>query len=417
MTASEKVNGFRGYQAAPADPASIPSWLPIPSRGTTIAILGYNSRDEEAQAHDETGDLLSDPHMDRIFDAAAKHFMVALKQDKLRITYSSESITEAVLDTGEIHTRLEANRGRERANRRRHGSGAKAWAAWECLAEGESLPCSGGFLWYQLTPGKNHMVTVFRNGMWITDDAPRLRGSSFRGIKAFTAVLNAHGDLAAAIKDCETDSHLEIKVQQAPGDSGKKTKQGLQEVQDILKKAVGELQADEWIPNVLRIFNSHDNFTKIESAPPRHRPATPDIPQTPLPWPDSEAGPAPGPEPGPEPYPRPVKPQAWRPGGVEGVRRSFVPVGRGQAVVAWDFTADVRRPANVGVAIVVGSGSQPSDRRPEPDRALLIRLIGEDGDGWVEELKAPASEGSVRVEVRDAPSDWEAVTAVVSRRA
>ena len=85
--------------------------------------------------------------------------------------------------------------------------------------------------------------------------------------------------------------------------------------------------------------------------------------------------------------------------------------------MAWDFTADVRRPANVGVAIVVGSGSQPSDRRPEPDRALLIRLIGEDGDGWVEELKAPASEGSVRVEVRDAPSDWEAVTAVVSRRA
>lgn len=99
------------------------------------------------------------------------------------------------------------------------------------------------------------------------------------------------------------------------------------------------------------------------------------------------------------------------------MRRSFVPVGDTEAVVEWDFTGEIRRPPSIGVAVVVGSGSQPSDRRPAPDRALLIRPHGRDDDEWAYELKVPASQGTIRVEVRDVPPGWEAVTAVVSRRA
>lgn len=102
---------------------------------------------------------------------------------------------------------------------------------------------------------------------------------------------------------------------------------------------------------------------------------------------------------------------------MEGVRRSFVPVDDTEAVVEWDFTGEVRRPSSVGIAVVVGSGSQPSDRRPAPDQALMIRPEGRDDDEWAYELKVPASQGMIRVEVRDVPPDWEAVTAVVSRRA
>ena len=112
-----------------------------------------------------------------------------------------------------------------------------------------------------------------------------------------------------------------------------------------------------------------------------------------------------------------MRPRAWRPGSVEGVRRSFVPVDDTKAVVEWDFTGEIRRPPGVGIAVVVGSGSQPSDRRPAPDRALMIRLEGGDDDEWAYELKVPAGEGMIRVEVRDVPPGWEAVTAVVSRRA
>lgn len=112
-----------------------------------------------------------------------------------------------------------------------------------------------------------------------------------------------------------------------------------------------------------------------------------------------------------------MRAQAWRPGSVEGVRRSFVPVNGTEAVVEWDFTGEIRRPSSVGIAVVEGSGSQPSDRRPAPDRALLIRPEGGDDEEWTDELKVPAGQGTIRVEVLNAPPDWEAVTAVVSRRA
>lgn len=425
LTAAAKVDGFRGYRASPADPASTPDWLTVPhTLGTTVAILAHSSRDAEVPTQGGDDDLASDPHLDRVFDAVAKHFMVALKQGCLSVTYSSELRTEVELSDEEIRRRLEANRGNRYANRRAYGSGARAWAAWETLTEGEKLPCDGGSLWYLPTPGKTSTVVVFRNGMRITNEAPRLRSYDFRETKAFSAVLDADDELAAAIKECETDSHLEIKVSQAPGSFGRLTQQGLQAVEDALKQAAGELENDEWVPDVLRIFDAENVPSNVEPAPPRHRPPQQDLPQPPLPRPDPEPGPAPpgpgpgsGPGPGPDPSPRSARSQAWRPGSVQGVRRSFVPVNGTEAVVEWDFTDEVRRPSSVGVAIVVGSGSQPSDRRPAPDRPLQIRLVGGDDDEWAEELKMPAGQGAIRVEVRGAPPGWEAVTSVVSRRA
>lgn len=292
LTATGQVEGFRGFKASPASHASTPEWLKVPSaQGTTVAILAYGSRDEEVPSRTGDADLASDPHLDRIFDAVAKHFMCAMMQGRLSVTYSSDLRSQVSLDDQEIRRRLEANRERRRASRRGYGSGARAWAAWETLTKGITLPCDGGSLWYRLTPGKTSTVVVFRNGMRITHDAPRLRSYDFRGIKAFSAVLDADGELAAAIKECETDSHLEIKVSQAPGDAGEAALKGLQGVQDALKMAVGELETDEWVPEVLRIFDAEDMPSNVEPAPPRHRPPRPDHPQPPLPQPDPEPGP------------------------------------------------------------------------------------------------------------------------------
>jgi len=130
LTAEGCVDDFRGFKASPADPASTPDWLKIPPEsGTTVAILAYSSRDEEAFSQAE-GDLADDPHLDRIFDAVAKHFMVALKEGRLQVTYSSPLRNNVLLDDEEIRRRLESNRERRRANRRGYGSGARAWAAW-----------------------------------------------------------------------------------------------------------------------------------------------------------------------------------------------------------------------------------------------------------------------------------------------
>ena len=436
LTARQHIDGFRGYNAQPADPASIPDWLtkafqqPVFESGTTVAILAYNHRGDEADngASDIDGGMLSDEHMNRIFDAAAKHFMVALNDRELTVSYSSESIPSAELDETDVNSRLEANQHRRRANRRGYGSGAKAWDAWVTLTTGDPIVLDNGArLWWRLTPGKTSTVTVFRNGMRITHDAPRLRSHDFAGVKAFNAVVDAGGELATALKECETDSHLDIKISQAPTASREKAKTGLQQVQDTLIQTVGKIDTEDWVPDVLRIFNGdNDTQHKIEPAPPRPRPPDPEHEQQSFQVPDPEGTDTEGDEEestegaaskqrSDEHTDRPIKPRAWRPGSLEGLRRSFVPVNDTEAVIAWDFTGHTRRPSNVGVAVVVGSGSQPSDPRPVPDQALEIRREGSN-DEWTKELKVPATEQITRVEVRNAPQQWAAVTAVVCRR-
>ena len=393
--------------------------MTIPAeRGTTVAIIGYGSLDEN-QSKPE--DLVSDPHRDRVFDAVAKHFMVALHQERLKVTYASDTHDPISLDRAEVEKRLKSNNHRNRATRRGYGSGAKAWAAWQTLTDGEKLDSDSGSLWYLLTPGKSTSVTVFRNGMRITDAAPRLRSEDFKGINAFNAVLDAEGDLAKVIKDCETDSHLEIKTSLAPGDSGKLAIAGLVKIRDQLASAVGEIDAKEWVPELLRMFTAEAKETTVKPAPPRPRQHQQGELQTISEIPSSgdthgrtdhgdeqrhSAKPSRGRETG-----------EWRAGNTAGIRRSLVPASQDRAVIEWVIdSSELRRPSHVGVAVVVGSGSQPSDRQPVPDGALRIRPVGAPDDDWASELRAPAQDARIEVEIENAPQGWEAVTAVVSRR-
>lgn len=419
LTAARHTRDFRGYEAHPADPGAVPVWLPVPAdRGTTVAILGYGSLDDDGNQEE---DLVNDPNRDRIFDSVAKHFMVALHQDRLRIAYESDRHAQIELDPGEVGKRLKANSHRHRATRRCYGSGAKAWAAWQTLTDGTTVDTDFGLLRYRLTPGKTTSVTVFRNGMRITDAAPRLGSKDFPGLNSFNAVLDAQGALAKVIKDCETDSHLEIKTQSAPGDSGKRARTGLDNVRALLAEAVGEVDADEWTPELLRIFTSGGKATDVTPAPPRppqHQQGT--LPTTTnaetsgdthgrthhnrgrrksaKPSCDTESGP-------------------WRAGNTTGIRRSLVPTAQSRAVVEWVIdTTELRRPSHVGVAVVVGSGSQPSDRRQVPDSALRIRPAGAGAEAWADEIRVPARDGRIEVEIEDAPQGWGAVTTVVSRR-
>ncbi len=277
LTSARHVANFRGFEAHPAEPASLPVWLQVPERGTTVVILAYNSLDEPVSHAESRDNLASDPYLDRIFDAVAKHFMVALRQRRLEMVYQSDMRTEISLDETEVRRRLEAKKHQLRAKkgRRGYGSGANAWAAWETLTEGNAVQCKDSSLWWRYTPGKTTNITVFRNGMRITDDAPKLGSSDFSGFRAFNAVFDAAGELATVIKECETDSHLEINTAKAPGDAGKDAIAGLTEVQEILKGAVGEQPADEWIPDVLRIFDTRPDARDVEVAPLRPTPPPP----------------------------------------------------------------------------------------------------------------------------------------------
>ena len=431
LTTAENVDSFVGFEPQPADPETVPAWLKSPFvNGATVAILAYQPVGDDAGSPngadpDADGGMLYDGHMHRIFDATAKHFMVALKDNKLSVSYSSDQITRAHCDLDEVRKRLKHHRHRRSATRSGYGSGKGAWEAWQTLTEGEVVPLDNGArLWFRPTPGELTKVTVFRNGMRITDNAPHLRSGDFAGCNAFNAVLDADGELAVAIKECETDSHLDIKLRQAPKASGQKARDGLKQVKAVLRDRAGEQNTQEWTPEVLRMFSAgNDRHHKIKPAPPKPQPPNPHVEQESLLEVDFEGtappapapGPGPGPSPGPDPAPRPPKPRAWRQGNTAGIRHSLAPATKTEAVVGWDFTKNIRRPANVGVAVVVGSGSQPSDQAPVADAPLKIRIARSD-DEWNDELVIPASDQTVRIEAKNPPDQWAAVKATVSRR-
>ncbi len=431
LTTSDKVENFRGYEASPGNPDLAPSWLreTLGTCGTTVAILAYGSRndqDDTEQAETNDTNLVDDPIMDRIFDAVAKHFMVALHKGRIKVTFASDLAPRSVvLDKDAVAQRLALHKEQRRAKkgRRAYGSGYSTWSAYQTITQGELLRCEGASLWFRPTPGESSSVTVFRNGMRITNEAPYL--TNFGGYRSFCAVLDAENALATAIKNCETDSHLEISIAKAPAASRKQARDGLKTVQDTLKAAAGLIDTQEWVPEVCRIFTRENNERTIKPAPSPYRPPDEnmdellpfssddvDEPAPPGPGPD---GPSPG-SPNPEPSPE-IKPRQWRPGSTEGIRRTFAPLDDKSMAVGWDFIGDSRKPLSVGVAAILGSGSLPADIAPAPDQALWIRQLGDTEGTWMQELKVPASLGAIQIEIRNAPDGWEAVSVRVSRRA
>lgn len=431
LTTLDKVDNFLGYEALPGNPDLAPSWLreTLGTCGTTVAILAYGSRDDQddtEQAETEDTNLVDDPIMDRIFDAVAKHFMVALHKGRIKVTFASGVAPKpVVLDKDAVDRRLALHKEQRRAKkgRRAYGSGYSTWSAYQTITKGELLKCEGASLWFRPTPGESSSVTVFRNGMRITNEAPYL--TNFGGYRSFCAVLDAESTLATAIKDCETDSHLEISISKAPAASRKQARYGLKTVQDTLKAAAGLIDTQEWVPEVCRIFTRESNERTIKPAPPPYRPPDENMDE-PLPFSsgdeDDPAPPGPGPgepspgPPNPEPSPE-IKPRQWRPGSTEGIRRTFAPLDDKSMAVGWDFIGNSRKPLNVGVAAILGSGSLPADIAPAPDQALWIRQLGDTEGTWTRELKIPASLGAIQIEIRNAPDGWEAVSVRVSRRA
>lgn len=420
LTAESHLEGFRGYEALPADPESVPDWLRRHGNGgtgTTVAIVAYRSFGENGAA---APDLEQDADLDRIFDALARHFTVALHNGSLRVAFVSDLRRGVVLDCTEVRSRLERNRNSKRAPKGQVGSGAKAWAAWQTLTEGDMIPLAslpdgggGSVLWFRPTPGERPAVAVFRNGMRITDDAQHLRSYDFGAVNSFHAVLNAEGPLADLLRDCETDSHLEIKLSSAQEASKDRARRALKAVRDLLRGHAGEAATTDWEPELLRLFTAEARESAIKPAPPR-RDREGDQDTLDLDGDDPEPVDGEGRCSGSGPR----RSAVWRAGNRDGMSRTFVPNGKRRAVIGWGFAeAGQRRPSRVGVAVVVAGGSQPSDTHQAADVALRVRPWGEPGAEWGWEVVAAAGDRTVEVEVDDAPTDWEGVIAVVSRRA
>ena len=178
-----------------------------PGAGTVVAVPGFNQFREEGK-----------PLWDMVSKAAACNFFAALAKGELRVEFR-ESGDEKVLDRSNIATTLE-QWSTEKNKRRGFPSGAGALAAFETIKYGKDVLVDTdigriSIRWRLLPQGGRSRVELCRNGMWITDDLPKLKKNQFADFKPFHCLilLNAvDGEIHRIVRKAEGPLHNHLEA-------------------------------------------------------------------------------------------------------------------------------------------------------------------------------------------------------------
>lgn len=156
----------------------------IEDTGTVVCVTGFNDfRDNE-----------EDP-VEAIARVAAKNYLVAIWRDEMVVYIGEETATpirESVVERSSLHEVLYPHRNQKRT---RSGwlPGEQAYRSLRTLQEGEWLELSCGVKararLLDAKEGMSSRVQLFRDGMWITNQADALVASSFTGFKPFDAAI------------------------------------------------------------------------------------------------------------------------------------------------------------------------------------------------------------------------------------
>lgn len=420
----------------PSPANTAPSWIGLgDEQGTIVCVIAYEPLLKKAKTN----------WCNNILSWAAKHFFVAISQRDLSVSYSDRRTGKrkkfVELDADTVDEYLSLVKGRKQALRggpKGLGSGEKAWEAWQTWRGGKSLitdgSLAGAHIKFRDTPGEKTYVTVCRGGMYITDDAPKLRTSDFTAVNPFNAVVDAcSGDLEEAMRHCETGSHLKLDVSNRVHPDWKtKLEKLLSEVAELLCQQAGERDEDEWVPEELkqfgvsrskpaerakpappRIYHQEEEKEDIENVEVEELSDEVDIPD----YPDN---PKPKPKPKPKPpVPLPPKPDPRRPrrrlkpGNADVIPSSIFRISQTQAKVVWEVSKEKIGNRDIELQVIVCSGSDESAAYQPPNEILVVRKAGTAGS-WEDILVVPPQERSMKVEVKEPPYLWESIDVVVA---
>ena len=214
--------------------------------GSIIAITAFNCFRENPEKNRHFS-------INWIMGAAARHFFPAIYEGRLQV--------ELVQDD-EIHT-LDRNmlqgfleKIREERKSQDVLNGAKAYAAYLTLLNGRketietpSGPCT---LILRTAPDERTRVSLFRSGMFITDDLPRNQATTFSNYRNFNAVLLVEPeatDVFRLIRNAEGEKHIDIKRQRL----SKEDRAGFDDfflaVQKNIKELAEEDDSDTFTPD------------------------------------------------------------------------------------------------------------------------------------------------------------------------
>lgn len=368
-----------------------------------------------------------------ILAAAARHFLVAIADEALSVTFT-DTDTEYSLTCQTLSHHLDSitpDRSRQAARRTlrtlQHpdsrlpndqvkaalGSGARVWMRPRLEADEIA----------------SHRVSIFRDGMWIQDNTTNyLQPRHFGGTEPFDAVVDldsyVRGGMGKLVRRAEGASHLQITPSEL--DKPKLLIERLQHLRDLLKEhARRDARNETYAPPQLRLTGTMINT----SAMPKRRPKRPD------PDPDHvdeiEKEKADPPEPPVPPHPEPPDPdlppnlddeqerrkrdETVKAGNSTGISTSCRPDLHDPHLfhVTWSATGHGFRAGAADLSLALPSGTdQTSRHRIPPEYLTIVSLRHEHEDLAVPptgrkqvRITRPGRIGTARVRVAPAVAD------------
>ena len=251
--------------------------------GTVVCITGFN---DFRDANDE------DP-TEAIARVAAKNYLVAIWRQEMVVYIGDETKTperEYIVDEANLHNVLHPHRKQKRT---RSGwlPGEQAYRCLRTLREGEwlSLACGAKARVRLLDAkeGRSSRAQLFRDGMWIDNQADALHASSFTGYRPFDAaiMIGRSGHMEA-----RTPTEIETLVRSAEGPEHRgidrrrlgswrarqRLLQLLRDIRDELQQWAGEIEEEEEdIPDDFAVFAGNSARSVVPEPP--YRPREPQL--------------------------------------------------------------------------------------------------------------------------------------------
>ena len=178
-----------------------------PGAGTVVVVPGFNRFRED-------GDSL----WDMVSKAAACNFFAAFAKGELCVEFREDNDTK-ILDKTNIASILDQFSA-EKRTRSGFLSGSRALAAFATIEKGEAIRIDTDFgcinmRWRSLPQGGLSRVELCRNGMWITDDLPKLQRNRFTDFKPFHCVIlldASDGEIHRLVRKAEGPLHNHLEA-------------------------------------------------------------------------------------------------------------------------------------------------------------------------------------------------------------
>lgn len=242
----------------------------IEDTGTVVCITGFNNfRDDDENP------------VAAICRVSAINFLAAIERGELIVRVQGVADVERQVDRNTIADILNQAAPQRRTRRGLGGgwlAGERAFRAYETLRNGRALPTPFGdgvevdFREFPSGAAERSQVNLFRDGMWITYDAPELERGAFGRVRPFDAVVSlSGGELYRLVREAEAPEHRGLETQRLEAGERRTLARMLREVADLLRDAAGDLDdRKEYTPPGFAMLDS--SVYREADALPRYRP-------------------------------------------------------------------------------------------------------------------------------------------------